>query len=329
MKVLVTGGAGYIGSHTTRLLAEKGFAPLVLDDFRSGHRWAARWGTLVEGNLADSTLLKQIFAQGGIKAVIHFAGEIQVGESVKDPRKYFWANCVNTLKLLDAMREAGTSHIVFSSSAAVYGDPEVVPIPEAHHTRPVSPYGESKLFVEQVLRSYGLAYGLHWMALRYFNACGAGEKLGEAHDPETHLIPLAIGAALGKRPYLEIFGTDYPTPDGTALRDYVHVLDLAEAHLAALRHLLDGGQSSALNLGTSQGYTVREVVAAVDRCASPHRVPCRDAARRAGDPPSLIADPSLARQALGWEARHSSLEEIVQTAWEWHASRTAEVDRRS
>lgn len=329
MKVLVTGGAGYIGSHTTKLLAEKGFEPVVLDDFRSGHRWAVQWGTLVEGDLADSALLKRIFAEGGIKAVIHFAGEIQVGESVKDPRKYFWANCVNTLKLLDSMREASANCIVFSSSAAVYGDPEVVPIPEDHRTQPVSPYGESKLFVEQALRSYGLAYGLRWMALRYFNACGAGDKLGEAHDPETHLIPLAVRAALGERPYLEIFGTDYPTPDGTALRDYIHVLDLAEAHLAALRHLLDGGQSYALNLGAGQGHTVREVIAAVDRCASPRRVPFRDAPRRAGDPPSLVADPSLARQVLGWEAQHSSLEEIVRSAWEWQASWTAEVDRRS
>lgn len=329
MKVLVTGGAGYIGSHTTKLLAEKGFEPVVLDDFRSGHRWAVQWGTLVEGDLADSALLKRIFAEGGIKAVIHFAGEIQVGESVKDPRKYFWANCVNTLKLLDSMREAGANCIVFSSSAAVYGDPEVVPIPEDHRTQPVSPYGESKLFVEQALRSYGIAYGLRWMALRYFNACGAGDKLGEAHDPETHLIPLAVRAALGERPYLEIFGTDYPTPDGTALRDYIHVLDLAEAHLAALRHLLGGGQSYALNLGAGQGHTVREVIAAVDRCASPRRVPFRDAPRRAGDPPSLVADPSLARQVLGWEAQHSSLEEIVRSAWEWQASWTAEVDRRS
>lgn len=329
MKVLVTGGAGYIGSHTTKLLAEKGFEPVVLDDFRSGHRWAVQWGTLVEGDLADSALLKRIFAEGGIKAVIHFAGEIQVGESVKDPRKYFWANCVNTLKLLDSMREASANCIVFSSSAAVYGDPEVVPIPEDHRTQPVSPYGESKLFVEQALRSYGIAYGLRWMALRYFNACGAGDKLGEAHDPETHLIPLAVRAALGERPYLEIFGTDYPTPDGTALRDYIHVLDLAEAHLAALRHLLGGGQSYALNLGAGQGHTVREVIAAVDRCASPRRVPFRDAPRRAGDPPSLVADPSLARQVLGWEAQHSSLEEIVRSAWEWQASWTAEVDRRS
>lgn len=329
MKVLVTGGAGYIGSHTTKLLAEKGFEPVVLDDFRSGHRWAVQWGTLVEGDLADSALLKRIFAEGGIKAVIHFAGEIQVGESVKDPRKYFWANCVNTLKLLDSMREASANCIVFSSSAAVYGDPEVVPIPEDHRTQPVSPYGESKLFVEQALRSYGIAYGLRWMALRYFNACGAGDKLGEAHDPETHLIPLAVRAALGERPYLEIFGTDYPTPDGTALRDYIHVLDLAEAHLAALRHLLDGNQSYALNLGAGQGHTVREVIAAVDRCASPRRVPFRDAPRRAGDPPSLVADPSLARQVLGWEAQHSSLEEIVRSAWEWQASWTAEVDRRS
>ncbi|MGH9325452.1 MAG: UDP-glucose 4-epimerase GalE [Terriglobia bacterium] len=321
MKVLVTGGAGYIGSHTAKLLASEGLEPVVLDDLRSGHRWAVQWGTFVEGNLADADLLKQIFGDGDIKAVIHFAGEIQVGESVKDPRKYFWANAVNSLKLLDAMREGRANCIVFSSSAGVYGDPEFVPIPEEHRTRPVSPYGESKLFVEQALRAYGLAYGLRWMALRYFNACGASENLGEEHHPETHLLPLAMRAALGQQPHLEVYGTDYPTPDGTALRDYIHVLDLATAHLAALRHLLDGGESCALNLGTGQGHTVREIIAAVDQYAKPRRVPFRDVARRPGDPTSLIADPSSARRVLGWEPRHSSLEEIVRTAWEWHSAR--------
>ncbi|MGH9469170.1 MAG: UDP-glucose 4-epimerase GalE [Terriglobia bacterium] len=323
MKVLVTGGAGYIGSHTAKRLAEQGFEPVVLDDFRSGHRWAVQWGELVEGDLADCGLLKRVFAEKKPGAVIHFAGEIRVGESVRDPRKYFWANCVNTLTLLDAMREAEVNSIVFSSSAAVYGAPEVVPIPEDHRLRPVSPYGESKLFVERILCCYGVAFGLRWTALRYFNACGAdpGGGLGEAHDPETHLIPLAIEAALGARPYLEVFGSDYPTADGTPLRDYIHVIDLAEAHVLAVRHLRDGGESCVLNLGTGQGRSVREVINAVNQLAGNAGVPVREGARRTGDPPSLVADPSLSRRILQWEPRHSTLEEIIETAWKWHASR--------
>lgn len=330
MKILVTGGAGYIGSHTAKRLVEDGLDPVVLDDFRSGHRWAAQWGELVEGDVANRDLLNRVFAGKKPAAVIHFAGEIQVGESVRDPRKYFQANCVNTLALLDAMREAEVNTIVFSSSAAVYGAPEVVPIPEDHRLRPVSPYGESKLFVERVLDWYGRAYGLRWAALRYFNACGADPSgaLGEAHHPETHLIPLAIAAALGTRPPLEIFGSDYPTPDGTAVRDYIHVSDLAQAHLLALRHLLDGGESCAMNLGTGQGHSVREVISAVNQVAGDKEVPVRDSPRRAGDPPSLVADPSLARRVLGWEPRHSTLEEIVASAWKWHSSRMRSLQNR-
>jgi UDP-arabinose 4-epimerase len=320
MRVLVTGGAGYIGSHTTKALSCAGYEPVVLDDFSSGHRWAVKWGALAEGNLGDRDLLQRVFQESRIDAVIHFAGVIQVGESMREPQKYFWSNGVNTLTLLDAMRQANVRHIVFSSSAAVYGEPEVVPIPEDHPARPVSPYGESKLFVERALRWYGLAYGIRWMALRYFNACGASPEgdLGENHDPESHLIPLVIAAALGRRPAIEIYGTDYPTSDGTAIRDYIHVLDLAEAHLKALRHLLDGGETFALNLGTGQGHTVREVVDAVRQMSGITSFPVRDAPRRQGDSPSLVADPSLAERVLQWTPQHSSLEEIVRTAWQWH-----------
>lgn len=320
--VLVTGGAGYIGSHTAKILASNNIEPLVLDDFHSGHRWAVKWGSLAEGKLGDPAFLREVFAHHKPEAVIHFASEIQVGESVKDPRKYYWSNCVDTLKLLDGMREAGVRHIVFSSSAAVYGDPEVTPIMEDHPLRPVNPYGESKLFVERVLRSYETAYGLRWMALRYFNACGADPEceLGEDHQPESHLIPLVIAAALGRRPPVEVYGSDYPTPDGTAIRDYIHVTDLAEAHVRALTYLLDGGKSCALNLGTGQGHSVREVIAAV-AAAGGVNPPHKDSPRRAGDPPALVADPSLAREVLRWEPRHSSLEEIVRTAWRWHSSR--------
>ncbi|HLI30172.1 MAG TPA: UDP-glucose 4-epimerase GalE [Terriglobia bacterium] len=321
-RVLVAGGAGYIGSHTAKALARQNFEPIILDDFRSGHRWAVKWGSLAEGNLSDANFLRGVFAQHKPEAVIHFASEIQVGESVADPRKYYWSNCVNTLKLLDGMREAGVRHIVFSSSAAVYGDPEVTPIPEDHPARPVNPYGETKLFVERVLRSYETAYDLRWIALRYFNACGADPEgeIGEDHHPESHLIPLVVAAALGRRPRVDVYGTDYPTPDGTAIRDYIHVTDLAEAHVLALRHLLGGGKCCALNLGTGRGHSVREVIAAV-AAAGGINPPYQDAPRRAGDPPALVADPSLARKVLSWEPRHSSLEEIVRTAWRWHSSR--------
>lgn len=318
--VLITGGAGYIGSHTAKALARQHFEPIVLDDFRSGHRWAVKWGRLAEGDLADPEFLRAVFAREKPEGVIHFAAEIQVGESVKNPRKYFWNNAVSTLKLLDAMLAASVKHIVFSSSAAIYGDPDVTPIPEDHPARPVSPYGESKLFVEHVLRSYEAAYGLRWAALRYFNASGADPEggLGEEHRPESHLIPLVIAAALGRRPLIEVYGTDYPTPDGTAIRDYIHVTDLAEAHVRALRHLLEGGPSVALNLGTGRGHSVREVIAAVAEAA---RIdpPYRDGPRRPGDPPFLVADCSRARQVLAWETKHSNLEEIVRTAWKWHS----------
>jgi UDP-arabinose 4-epimerase len=322
MRILVTGGAGYIGSHTAKALHRSGFEPVILDDFRSGHRWAVKWGTLVEGDLGNSEFLRKVFSENSLQAVIHFAASIEVNESVRDPRKYFWNNCVSTLKLLDSMREAAVKYIVFSSSAAVYGDPQSVPIPEDHPTRPVSPYGESKLFVEKVLRWYGMAYAMGWMALRYFNACGADPEgeLGESHEPESHLIPLVIAAAQGKRHTIQVYGADYPTPDGTAIRDYIHVADLAEAHVRALQHLLEGGESYALNLGTGNGHTVREVIAAVAR-ASGSQPPAEDAPRRAGDPPILVADASLARRVLAWEPKHSSLDEIVQTAWKWHSSR--------
>ncbi len=331
--VLVTGGAGYIGSQTAKALAREGYQPVLLDNFSSGHRWAAVWGRLVEGDLADVDLVRRTLVEHKATAVIHFAASIQVGESVSSPRQYFWNNVVNTLKLLDAMQGAEVRHIVFSSSAAVYGNPETTPIPEEHPQCPINPYGETKLMMERALKWYGEAYGLRWMALRYFNACGAdfGGELGEEHDPETHLIPLVIRAALGRSPYVEVYGNDYPTPDGTAIRDYIHVVDLAEAHVRALRYLLDRGESGALNLGTGEGLSVREVIAAVDRVveaarrqglAIPHeRVPVRDGPRRAGDPPFLVADPRRASEVLGWTPQHSSLDCIVQSAWNWHVKR--------
>jgi UDP-arabinose 4-epimerase len=319
MRVLVTGGAGYIGSHTAKALAQAGHEVVVLDNFSGGHRWAVKWGPCVEGDLGDAALVTQALKTYGIDAVLHFAASIQVGESVRDPKKYFWNNVVNTLRLLDAMLAAGVPHIVFSSSAAVYGNPERVPIPEAHPTRPVNPYGDTKLMMERALQWYGAAYGIRWTALRYFNAAGADPDgdLGEEHDPESHLIPLVILAALGRTPYVEVFGTDYDTPDGTAIRDYIHIVDLADAHVKALQYLARGGESRALNLGTGEGHTVREVIAAVSK-VSGGPVPVRDAPRRAGDPPALVADPAQAASLLGWKPRYAGLSEIVESAWKWH-----------
>lgn len=319
MKVLVTGGAGYIGSHTAKALAQAGHEPVVYDNLSFGHRWAVRWGPLVEGDLADKALLARVMDQYEVEAVIHFAASAYVGESMQNPRKYFRNNVVNTLNLLDAMMEAKVKTIVFSSTCATYGDPVELPITEAHPQSPVNPYGDSKLFVEQMLKWYGQAYGLGWAALRYFNAAGADPdgEIGENHTPETHLIPLAIEAAMGKRPYLEIFGTEYPTKDGSAVRDYIHVADLADAHVRALSHLSQGGDSLALNLGTGDGYSVREVISTVERVSNTS-VPVRLAIPRPGDPAVLVADSSEARRVLGWEPKFEGIESIIQTAWDWH-----------
>jgi len=316
MNILLTGGAGYIGSHTAWAVAQAGHHPVVLDNLSMGHRHNVKWGPLIEGELADADLVSKTLVQHSIDAVIHFAAKIAVGESVVNPRLYFTNNCVATLTLLNAMLDAGVKSIVFSSTAAIYGDPVRVPIPEDHPQVPVNAYGESKLFVERVLRCYGEAYGLKWTALRYFNAAGAVPEAGlrEEHDPETHLIPLVIQAALGIRPSIDVYGTDYPTPDGTAIRDYIHVLDLARAHLAALERLGAGGEPGAFNLGTGTGSSVREVIAEV-RKHSRRDFSVREAPRRAGDPPSLVADSRLAREALGWTPQLSDLPSIVRTAW--------------
>ena len=266
MRVLVTGGAGYIGSHTAKELAQRGLEPIVFDNLTTGHREAVRWGPLVEGDLADEDLIRRVLCEHGVEAVIHFAASAYVGVSMQQPREYFQNNVVNTLHLLAAMIDTGVSSIVFSSTCASYGVPTVLPISEDHPQHPVNPYGESKLFIERVLGWYSRAYGIRSVALRYFNAAGADPDgdLGEVHSPETHLIPLIMEAAHGQRPHVEIFGTDYPTADGTAIRDYIHVRDLAEAHVRAMDYLRDGGESLALNLGTGCGHSVRDVIATVE-----------------------------------------------------------------
>ena len=324
IRVLVTGGAGYIGSHTAKLLARSGFEPVVLDNLSTGHRWAVKWGPMIEGDLSDAGLIREVIGAYKVRAVIHFAASAYVGESMKSPRKYFRNNVANALNLLESLIDMGVGYAVFSSTCSTYGIPRKVPISENHFQDPINPYGESKRMVERLLHWYGTAYGLRWMALRYFNAAGADPdgEIGEEHDPETHLIPIAIEAALGERPSVEVYGTDYPTPDGTAVRDYIHVTDLAEAHVLALRYLLAGKNSIALNLGTGRGHSVREVTEAVERVTG-RPVPVREAARRAGDPPALVANAAKAGRILRWKPKYSSLERIVETAWRWRQARAA------
>ncbi len=320
--VLVTGGAGYIGSHACKALAGAGFIPVTIDNLDRGHRWAVKYGPLVEADLADGDRLSGVFSDYPIEAVIHFAAYTYVRESIENPRKYFQNNVTNSLSLFEAMVDANVRNFVYSSTCAVYGDPETIPLAEDHPQNPVNPYGESKRFVEHAARWFGEAYGIRWAALRFFNASGADPEgeIGESHDPETHLIPVVIEAALETRPHVKIFGTDYSTRDGTAVRDYVHVADLATAHLLALKHLMDDGAPGAFNLGTGRGHSVREVIASVERISG-LKVAVREEGRRPGDPPELIADPSRAAAILGWRPQFQDLDKIVQTAWKWHSGK--------
>jgi UDP-arabinose 4-epimerase len=318
--ILVTGGAGYIGSHVAKSLARAGLRPVCFDNLSKGHRKAVRWGPLVVGDLCEGEVIENALREHDVCAVIHLAGSIEVGESMKAPTQFFHNNFSNTITLLDAMRRVGVENIVFSSTAAVYGTPQRVPIPEDHPTAPVNPYGESKLMVERSLHWAGQIHGVRWMALRYFNAAGADPDLeiGEAHDPETHLIPRACLAALGEGPPLKLFGTDYPTPDGTAVRDYIHVSDLARAHVLAVDRLIHGAASAAMNLGLGRGHSVSEVIRGVEK-VSGRPVPFDIAPRRAGDPPVLVADPSAAMLTLGWKPEFTELDSIIETAWRWHS----------
>jgi UDP-glucose-4-epimerase GalE len=317
VNILVTGGAGYIGSHTVSVVEKSGHTPVVLDNLSTGHGWAVGSRAFVKADLADDIVVRQALEHNGIEAVIHFAAFAYVGESVIEPRKYFQNNVVNTLKLLDAMVDSGVKYIVYSSTCATYGIPESLPISEEQTQRPVNPYGETKLFVERMLHWYEKAYGVRWVALRYFNAAGASGDHGECHDPETHLVPLAIRAALSGAP-MQVFGTDYPTADGTAIRDYIHVDDLAAAHVLALEYLMKRGASRAFNLGTGQGCSVRQVLDMVQE-VSGLAVPHHAAPRRPGDPPVLVADSRAAKDVLGWTPKSSSLRQIVESAWKWHS----------
>jgi UDP-glucose-4-epimerase GalE len=318
ISILVTGGAGYIGSHTAKVLARSGYRPVSFDNLSTGRAEAVRYGPLIEADLADEQAIRRALREYDIQCVMHFAASAYVGESIENPRKCFTNNVANGLNLLNAMIDEGVRSLVFSSSCATYGIPETVPISESTPQRPINPYGESKLFFERSLNWYGEAYGLRWCTLRYFNAAGADPdgELGEVHDPETHLIPLVVQAGLGSRRCVSVYGTDYDTPDGTAIRDYVHVTDLAQAHLAALDYLKREGASTAMNLGTGRGHSVREVISGVERVGKV-TVPIDHCARRPGDPAVLVADASRAKHLLAWKPRYSSLDQIVETAWKW------------
>jgi len=317
--ILVTGGAGYIGSHTLRALEGAGFEPVCFDNLSTGFREFAGNVPFVHADLANRAKLDSVFISHPVQAVIHFASHALVEESCRDPHKYYHDNILNCLNLLEAMRKAGARLIVFSSSCATYGIPARVPIAESTPRDPVNPYGVTKMVIERILEDYGRAHGFGFIALRYFNAAGAAAdgSIGEWHDPESHLIPRLFEAALGRSQGAQIYGDDYPTKDGTCVRDYIHVTDLASAHVAALEHLMSGGESDFLNLGTGGGLSVLEVLDQVMRTTGV-RFPVARLPRRAGDPAALVADASRAQRNLGWTARHSSIEEIVETAWNWH-----------
>jgi UDP-glucose 4-epimerase len=321
--ILVTGGAGYIGSHYVQYALDQGAEVVVLDNLSYGHREAVPQGVpLVEGEMGDRALLDSLFAKYKIDAIVHFAAFAYVGESVTEPAKYYHNNTVSTLNVLDAMRDHGVRSFIFSSTCATYGNPQFVPMDETHPQAPINPYGETKFFVEHILRAYDRAYGLKFTALRYFNAAGADPqgRIGESHDPETHLIPLILQAATGARENISVFGTDYDTPDGTCIRDYIHILDLAQAHDLALKRLNSGGASDFYNLGSERGYSVREVIATCEKISG-KSIKVVEGPRRAGDPARLVASAGKAKRDLGWSPKYQDLDPIVATAWEWEKNR--------
>lgn len=317
--ILIVGGAGYIGSHINKELTKEGFETVVFDNLYSGKKELVKWGEFFEGDLAKIEDIRSVFKKYPVEAVLHFAAYKAVGESVTDPQKYYKNNVASTLNLFEVMKENGVNKFIFSSSAATFGKPKYIPIDEKHPQNPINPYGETKLMVEHIMRDYDKAYGMKYVALRYFNACGADLEadVGEWPGSSSNLIPLVLDAAIGRREDIRIFGTDYETPDGTCIRDYIHVTDLASAHVLALKYLLDGKDSQCFNLGNGKGFSVREVIEAAKKVTGID-FKVVEVERRAGDPPELVADSKLARQVLGWEPKYADLETIVSSAWKWH-----------
>ncbi|MFX0135179.1 MAG: UDP-glucose 4-epimerase GalE, partial [Candidatus Hodarchaeota archaeon] len=317
--ILVSGGAGYIGSHVCKMIAREGYIPIVFDNLINGHRWAVKWGPLEEGDITDRKRLNAVVKEYNPKTIMHFAAEAYVGESIKNPGKYYLNNVAGTLSLLETMRDHSVKNIIFSSSCATYGIPEQIPIPEEHPQHPINPYGFSKFMCEQMIKDFSVAHGVQFVILRYFNAAGADPEaeIGEFHDPETHLIPLLLDVAMGKQKYINIFGTDYETHDGTCIRDYIHVSDIANAHLLALEYLGNGGKNDIFNLGNGNGFSVREVIETVKNVTGKN-IKCLEKSRRQGEPPILIGSSKKANKVLGWEPKFDKLEDIINTAFEWH-----------
>jgi len=317
--ILIVGGAGYIGSHINKELTKEGFKTVVFDNLYSGRKELVKWGEFFEGDLANIEDIRAVFKKYPIEAVLHFAAYKAVGESVTDPQKYYKNNVASTLNLFEVMKENGVDKFIFSSSAATFGEPQYIPIDEKHPQNPINPYGETKLIVEHIMRDYDKAYGMRYVALRYFNACGADleTEVGEWPGSSSNLIPLVLDAAIGRREDIKVFGTDYPTPDGTCIRDYIHVTDLATAHVLALKHLLNGKESKCFNLGNGKGFSVKEVINMAKKVTGID-FKVTNVERRAGDPPELVADSKLAKEVLGWTPQYADLETIVSSAWKWH-----------
>ncbi len=317
--ILIVGGAGYIGSQMNKRLNIQGYETIVFDNLSYGHREFVKWGIFERGDLGNIEDIRRVFKKYPIEAVMHFAAFTYVGESVENPQKYYLNNLRNTLNLLEVMLENDVKQFVFSSTCATYGNPQEIPITEDHPQNPINPYGRGKLMVEQILSDYSAAYNFRYVSLRYFNASGADpdSEIGELHQPETHLIPLILDAAIGKRENIQIFGTDYDTPDGTCVRDYIHVLDLAEAHIKALKYLENGGKSEMFNLGNGNGFSVREVIETAQRITS-KEIKVVEVDRRPGDPPVLVGSSKKAREVLDWEPEYNDLSSIIETAWNWH-----------
>jgi UDP-glucose 4-epimerase len=317
--ILIVGGAGYIGSHVNKELNKRGYKTIVFDNLFSGKKDLVKWGKFFEGDLGDINSIREVFKKYSIEAVFHFAAFKAVGESVVDPQKYYKNNVVNTLNLFEVMKENGINKFIFSSSAAVFGNPQYIPIDEQHPQNPINPYGETKLIVEHIMRDYSIAYDFKYVSLRYFNACGADldGEIGEWQGSSSNLIPLVLDAAAGLREDIKIFGTDYPTFDGTCIRDYIHVTDLADAHVLSLDYLFNGGQSNCFNLGNGKGFSVKEVVMMAKKITGID-FKVTETGRRIGDPPSLIADSKKAKEVLNWKPKYADLETIIRSAWNWH-----------